>query len=296
MNFCLPGVQQAEKEDSDSDPEVVAARAERKRKTAQEALEAEKAQEVAAEERRRLMEEVADKEQVLQCLCPDRDTSGVLDFMRGIDCTRPEDFDDRLRLAGDMRQKAKTLFQESDTDQAVFHWLCAVHCLDFTPAQQCERTAEDRRKIIEGLTPVLGNLSLAIRKLGDPPAAIVAANVGLEVIRKLPFGDSKEQRVKLYLRRALARGDARNFAGASEDAGHILQLHPGHGEATCIRRNAGLALRREGGPEELRWRGPIDAPAPKKARGEQPGGSSWCKAYVMVLGPALALGMLWLRS
>merc|ERR1711971_34484 len=98
------------------------------------------------------------------------------------------------------------------------------------------------------------NLSLAVRMMGDAASACRAAELGLEVARKLPYEESKSLRVKLRLRRALAKGEERDFAAAYEDAQHVLQLAPDHEEALCVLRNSQVALRREKGPKEFRWK------------------------------------------
>merc|ERR1719247_501631 len=123
-----------------------------------------------------------------------------------------------------------------------------------------EQPAKERQRIFDGLAPVLSNLSLARRKGGDISSAIHAADIGLEVVRKMPYEVSKPLRVKLRIRRALARGDARDFDGARSDARHVLDLSPGHEEATCIVKNSETAMRREGGLEERRWKGSLTTP------------------------------------
>jgi len=276
-----------EKEDSDSDPEVVAARQERKRLAARREAEEEARQQAAAEKAAQLKAEADAKEQVLKTVCPDDAGAKVLEFMARTECTRPVEFQERLDLAGRLRETAKAKFQDSDNEDAAMRWLGAVHCLDFTANQLLERTPAERQQVKESLVPVLSNLSVVLRKLGRRKDACAAADVGLDVAQELPYKESKPLRVKLRFHRALAKGEARDFAGAREDLRHVLQLDPEHDSAKTALRNCDLAIRLEKGPEETRWKLSLTAQLPSDRTRKQRG-SLWWKVVAVVFGPLLA--------
>lgn len=284
--ICIPGMQAEQEEEDVSDEEVMAERRERKKiKAAREEAEAAKAEEVRMAELKH-QEECADKEQFIQALCDEHEAADVCEFLKSIEVSRPEEFDERIKVAGELKEKAKALFQEGNNEQAVKYWFAAVHICDFTPRQLMARSKDDRKTVLKEVVPVLSNLSLAVRKMGDPASACRAAYVGLEISRKLPYDESRLLRIKLRLRRAVAKGDQRKFSDAREDAQHVLQLDPDHEEAKTILRNSETALRREKGPEESRWKGVLTKPLPVKK--VQKAATPYWKIAVVVVGPLLA--------
>jgi len=288
----IPGMQ-AEKDSSDSDPEAVAARKQRKTHAFERQQAEERREEEAKKERRKQQEATADIPQILHHLCPDE--SEVTEFLSSIDSNRPEELEDRLQAAVTLREKAKVLFDESQLEEAIRHWLGAVHCIDFTPRQMAAQSLKDRQRIKEGLLPLLSNLSLANRKLGKTREAFRCADIGLEVVQQTPYESSKPLRVKLRLRRALARGELRNFEGARSDAQHVLDLSPGHEEATCIVRNCEIAMKREKGPKDRRWNGSLATPLPRR-KVVQKDANSHSKMALMamsILVPVLLAYYVW---
>lgn len=285
--IVLPGVQAVDPDSSDSDPEAVAARKLRKQKAFARIQREEAEQEESEKAAVKRKNDMADVEQVLAALCSG-EAQQILDFMSGIGCVRPESYEDRLKMANELREKGKTLFKDGDNEMAARHWLSAVHCLDFTPRSLQPHSKGERKQVLEAMGTLISNLSVASRKMGDPAGACKAADIGLQVIQKMPFAESKALRVKLRLHHAIAKGEQRDFAGAGDDARHVLQLCPGHEEATRIARNSGVALRREKGPGEHRWKGPLTIPIPKKKKAS----SDWSwKLALVIIGPLLAFFM-----
>mmetsp|Transcript_101440 Transcript_101440/g.326953 ORF Transcript_101440/g.326953 Transcript_101440/m.326953 type:complete len:140 (-) Transcript_101440:46-465(-) len=129
-----------------------------------------------------------------------------------------------------------------------------------------------------------------MRRVGDLPGARRAADLGLELVQELPYKDSKGLRLKLRFHRALVRGERRDFQGAAEDVRHVLGLDPGHEGARCVLRNAEVARKREGGPKQQRWRGPLTAALPSKTRRgwRQLVVERWVLATAVLVGPVLA--------
>jgi hypothetical protein len=265
---ALPGMQ-VEKDSSDSDPEAVAARKQRKAKAlARERAEEEREAEKQREKQKR-EEELADKDQLLHLLCSEDKISKLIEFMSSIDSPRPEGFAERCQAASSLREKAKASFEQANIEEAIRLWLAVVYCLDFTPRQLKEQTKKERVQVFEALAPILSNLSMASRKQKDVRMAINAALIGLEVVRKTDYQASKSLRIKLRLYLALAYGKDRDFERAREEALHVLDLDPGHEEATCIARNSQIAMKREKEPEERRWKGSLSTPLPQKVQKKQ---------------------------
>lgn len=276
-----------DKESSDSDEEAVAARQQRR------LLRAQKEERQAAEEQEaklaaaKAKEALADKERLLATLCPKDKGSNVIIFMTTSKGPRPEDFEERLATALELWKWAKNKFQRDELVPAIMLWHCAIYCVDFTPRQlasQTDATAEMR--VNELLAPVLSNLTIAQRRKGDLDAARRAADLGLEAAQALPYSESKSVRIKLRFNRALLRGDQREFEGAKEDALHVLQLDPEHEEARRVAKNCDVAIRREEGPEEKRWRGSlnIELARPKKAE-------AWWNDSRFILGSLLVAAL-----
>eukprot|EP00930_Biecheleria_cincta_P034929 TRINITY_DN24070_c0_g1_i1.p1 TRINITY_DN24070_c0_g1~~TRINITY_DN24070_c0_g1_i1.p1 ORF type:complete len:521 (+),score=112.41 TRINITY_DN24070_c0_g1_i1:60-1622(+) len=335
MPICIPGMQ-VEKESSDSDPEAVAARKQRRsERFAKEARERQEA-ERAEQQKSKLNEELADKELLLQELLGKTDREVVLGQLPE---GRPEALEERMKLASQLREDGNTCFKasqkgsehsvatggqergggvckemqgdqaepckesavkssESNLEEAVMKWLAAIHCLDFTSRQLTAMSEGERVKVFENVTLVLSNLSLGRRKLRSPVQAIRAADLGIEVAMKIPYESSKAHRVKLRLRRALARGDRRDFEGAGEDARHVLDISPDEDEAKLIARNAELAMRRENGPPAKRWTGPLNIHLERKAPPRQKLSPSIVLIVSCVIAVALILwlALTWARA
>lgn len=264
MNLQIPGMQ-VEKEDSDSDPEAIAARKERKRHQQVREKEQEAKAARAKEEQRKWVESVADTEQLLDACTPKDHPLDITALLESFEVVRPESFDDRLKLAAELCEKAKIQFKESHLDVAGNYWFCAMHCLDFTPRQQSQQPMENRTRLLTAVVPTLEHLSLVSSRLKDTRTAARIADLGVDVASKLAYKDSKDLRVRIRLRRAIARGDLRDFAKAEEEAGQVLLLSPDHPQASLIKRNAQIAQKRERLEPEQRWRGSLLKQLPKKA-------------------------------
>lgn len=279
MQFQLPGFQVDDKvggsDSEESDEEVKAAKKKARLKELQDQeRKNEEQQKIAAEERAKQVEEMMDKEQFIPFLSggeaahpADKPPPFLADV--GMSC-RPEGWEARVKAAGELREKAKALFQKSEVEFAAKHWLAAIHCLDFTPRQLEARTKEERVTIYEASLPIFCNMAIGARKMNDPMSAVTTSNIGLIVSEKVPYKKSKDMRVKLRLQRSLARGERRHFEEARNDAEHVLQLSPGHEEAKLIIKNCDIALRLEKGPESKRWKGPLTRNLVRKAQKANP--------------------------
>jgi len=283
----IPGME-VEKDSSDSDPEAVAARKERKKVRLDRAQADELREEKAKEEEQRRQEAILDLDQLFHVFCDEDERTKVLEDMSSIDCSRPDGFEERVQVASTLRDKAKVIFEGSETEKAIRYWMGAVHCLDFTPRQLREQPTKEKQRVFEALALVLSNISLARRKLGNTTGAIYMATIGLEVVCKVKYEASKDMRVKLRIRRALARGDERDFEGARSDAKHVLDLIPDHDEGNRIVKNCQAALRREGGPQEHRWKGSLNKELPQKVQKPANSLGEWNKR-VFMLAPILVL-------
>lgn len=283
----MPGMQ-VEKEDSDSDPEAVAARKGRKMKAIEKSKEEELRQQKEQEAKKKYMEEMADVEQLLPALACKR--TDMEAFMSSIECTKPEAFEERLTLGGELSDKGKALLQD-DAEKAGKYFLAALHCLDLTPRQQGEQPIGNRTRLLQAVVLNLERLSYASYKLNDASAALRAANIGMEVVSKLPYKDSKDFRIKIRVRRALAMGARRDFEGALGEAKHILMLSPDHEQGRLLKKNSSAAIKREVGPLELRWKGSLLAPGPKT----EPQKSQKIPTMALVSVGVVAVGCLALR-
>mmetsp|Transcript_23304 Transcript_23304/g.59496 ORF Transcript_23304/g.59496 Transcript_23304/m.59496 type:complete len:306 (+) Transcript_23304:85-1002(+) len=295
MSFNIPlppGMHAENDEPSDSDPETVEnhrqRRAARARKTAAERASA------AAEEEKRVAQAAAEAAQerfLLFVCCADEArvewTRAHLETLKG---PRPGDAEARLGMAGELRELARQRFEASELSEAVSIWLCAVHCLDFPAAERALLPEGLAERVFGALCPVLSNLAVAMRRVGDLPGARRAADLGLELVQELPYKDSKGLRLKLRFHRALVRGERRDFQGAVEDVRHVLGLDPSHEGARCVLRNAEVARKREGGPKQQRWKGPLTAALPAKVRRgwRQLVEERWVLAAAVLVGPVLA--------
>lgn len=297
IHVPLPPGMTVEKEDSDSDPEAVAARRKARQEREARTEREEAAQKAEAEAAARRAAELAGKELLLQRACagPEFSVEKVKDLMSGMGKARPDGFEERLALADELGEQAKRHFAEAETAKAILHWLAAVCCLDFTKNELTEREAQEKKRVEETAVPVLSNLSVAFRKVGLPVAAARAADCGLDVVRQLPYDATKELRMKLCFRRALAKGDRRDFLGAREDFRHVLTLSPEHEEAKNAIRNCDLAMRLEKGPKEKRWKGSLTVQIPRKAKepARQPASKQRMWALAIAV-PLLAVVAMWL--
>lgn len=290
-----PGYTFEKENDSDSDLDAVAMRkvekeASKVRLAKQEAKEQAAQQKVAQK-----MAQFIESEQVLKAVCSESERTQVMELLSSAGRLRPEAdadaaFEARVQSAGELREMAKEFFQKTENAQAVLHWLGAVHHLDFTRNQFAKRTAQERQQVENIMAPVLSNLSLALRKRGDPSLACRASDLGLDYARgifgQVSLAEKKPLLIKLYLRRALAKGELRNFDGALDDAQHALQLSPEDEDAKCVYWNAQHAVRRSKNPTGPRWTRPLDAPIPQKAA--KSGAGIYLTAATVIIGPLLA--------
>jgi len=286
-----PGYTYEKEKDSDTDEEAVAARRVEKESSKTRIAKQEAQERAATREAALRHAEFVDNEQVLKAVCSEQERTQVTEVLSNLERPRQDAdtehaFETRVKMATELRELAKQFFQKSDNIQAVIHWLGVVHYLDFTRNELSKRTAEERVQVDSIMAPVLSNLSLAFRKRDDPSLACRAADWGLDYARGLPCGESKKLRVKLYLRRALAKGERRDFDGARDDAQHALQLSPDDEDAKCIHWNAERAIRRSKTRNSPQWTRPLDAPIPKKV--EKRGAKLYLTIATVLLGPLLA--------
>eukprot|EP00929_Paragymnodinium_shiwhaense_P096082 TRINITY_DN5757_c0_g1_i1.p1 TRINITY_DN5757_c0_g1~~TRINITY_DN5757_c0_g1_i1.p1 ORF type:complete len:321 (-),score=82.96 TRINITY_DN5757_c0_g1_i1:130-1023(-) len=289
----MPGMEVEKEDDSDSDHEAVEERQQNKARqkelrAKQEAKMKERADKLAAK-----VAAEASVEKLLMTLAPPSDCQeGRRTAELCVDRPPDDDFDARLTRALEFRDSAKKLFHDGDMEEAIANWMGCVYHLDWTKKQLAERSDDERLRACEVAAPVLSNLCMAHRKKGRLQQARAAADFGIDFARGLPYEASKPIRVKLLFRRAVVLGDARKFEAAREDLVHLLQLAPDDEEAKTAMRNCDTALRREKGPKDKRWRGPLTRPIPKKTK--QFFDAYW-KVVAALLGPLLAVLLMVLR-
>jgi len=245
-------------------------------------------------------EELADQELLLQDLYGHEYTD-ISEFTATLGCKRPETFEERVACAAELCKGVEDVqLTESNSAEIIKKVLSGLYCLDFTQRQLSARTQAETRQVFERVAKALLVVSVAHCKLGKAVNAVHAAYLGLESARQLPYQESRSLRIELRIQSALAKGCQRDFAGAAEDAHHVLQLFPGHEVATGVLRNAKSALRREGGPKERRWPSswPLTRPVPVvenlPPRKPPKPLTFWRKVLLTVaIGPLLAFMALW---
>jgi len=147
----------------------------------------------------------------------------------------------------------------------MLHAFGAMHCVDFSQGQSTMQTAEQKRAAQETLLPILSNLCIVFLKRGDDYNSVRAADLCLEFMKRLPGEEMKDLQAKVLYRRALAKGQRREFADALADLRQSARLRPADKEIRRVLENCKVALQRERGAPDDRWRGLLTE-SPTKAR------------------------------
>jgi tetratricopeptide (TPR) repeat protein len=223
-----------------------------------------------------------DEERLVSHFCLEAEHQQVVDFCKEHGHARPEDFKERLQLASTLKQLGNTKFQEGDFNASMMAALGSLHCIDFNQGMQLTQTSEQKRQVNEAMVPILSNLSIVFLKRGDAYNSCRAADLGLDTIRRLAGGDIEDKekleqlRAKLLFRRGLSKGQTRDFSKALDDLREAAKLMPNDRDIRKSYENCKVAIQRERGSPDDRWRGLLtDSPNTAKFQAK----TSRCRRY-----------------
>lgn len=197
--------------------------------------------------------------------CLETECEGVRKWFTDQGYTRPDDFEKRLDLAVRLKDEGNKQFQESAFESAMMHALAALHCIDFSQARSILQDVDQKRRVNEALLPLLSNLSLVFQKRGDAYNSARAADLGLDFAKRLPASSSDKMKPKLLFRRAIAKGQRRDFDDALSNLREAARLCPTDAMIRKALENCKLAVQQERGAPDDRWRGLL-TDSPEKAR------------------------------
>merc|ERR1719460_2282932 len=120
-----------------------------------------------------------DEELLLRHFCLDEECKQVLAWCKEHGHERPEEDDDRMRLADQLKQQGNAKFQESEFQSAMMCALAALHCIDFNQARQFMQTDAQKEEVKKVQAAILSNLSIVFLKRGDAYNSTRAADLGL---------------------------------------------------------------------------------------------------------------------
>lgn len=224
--------------------------------------------------------------QLLQILCTDDQYRELQSFLSNNQQTKPADFQGRLKIATDLRDVAKRKFDAGDMTHSIFFGLASIHYLDLPEFELSQLPSSQLKDVHDAVVPELLQLSIAMRRAKKPKQAVTAVNLAFGLLSGLAKEESESITLDLYFSRALAKGDARDFEGAYDDASELLKVSPNHKMAKIVLKNSRVAHRRERGHKEYRWVGPLDA-MPEKGS-EEP----WLVYLQYFSAVVVLLGML----
>mmetsp|Transcript_125976 Transcript_125976/g.204667 ORF Transcript_125976/g.204667 Transcript_125976/m.204667 type:complete len:290 (-) Transcript_125976:57-926(-) len=196
-----------------------------------------------------------DEERLLRHFCLEEECTQVLDWLQKEGISRPEEFEGRMSMATNLREQGNARYQASDFQGAMMYALGALHALDFNQAKQFLQTDKQKQEVNEALLPLLSNLSIVFLKRGDAYNSTRAADLGLDRAKKLPASEFEQLRAKLLFRRGLAKGQTRDFTDALENLREAAKLMPTNRDVRRALDNCKVAIQRERGKPDDRWRG-----------------------------------------
>jgi len=212
-----------------------------------------------------------DEERLVRHFCLEEEHNQVIEWCKEHGHERPEEFEERLQLARKLKTLGNTKFQEGDFQSSMMAALGALYCIDFNQAKQMMQSTAQKRQVNETSAPILSNLSIVFLKRGDAYNSARAADLGLDTIKRLSGGedDDKEKleqlRAKLLFRRGLSKGQNRDFSDALGDLREAARLMPSEQDMRKAYDNCKIAIQREGGSPDNRWRGLLTE-TPSKAK------------------------------
>ena len=158
-----------------------------------------------------------DAEQLVEHFCLPKEAQALREWQLKQPSVRPKGFEARLALAQERRLGGNEHFRKGEWDKAVWLYLAALHCLDYskkdTILDGVDESADFARRLMESRATVLSNMAAAFGAKDDNYNAIRSTDLGLFFAEKLQRpGDAREKmRSKLLYRRACAKdrkGDA----------------------------------------------------------------------------------------
>lgn len=206
-----------------------------------------------------------DEEKLLRHFCLEPECEQVRTWFVGQGHTRPDEFNERLRLAVRLKDEGNTQFQAGNFQESMMHALGALHCLDFSQARAVLHDEAQKAEVNEALVPLLSNLTLVFSKRGDGYNSARAADLGLDYVKRLPASSADKFKPKFFFRRGVAKGQRREFESALADLREAARLCPKDATIRKALENCKLAIQQERGAPDDRWRGLL-TDSPEKAR------------------------------
>lgn len=254
-----------------------------------------------------------DEERLLRHFCLEEECTQVLDWLKKEGISRPEDFEGRMTIANNLREQGNARYQASDYQGSMMYALGALYSLDFSQAKQFLQNDKQKQEVNEALVPLLSNLSIVFLKRGDAYNSTRAADLGLDRMKRLPASEFEQLRAKLLFRRGLAKGQTRDFTDALENLREAAKLMPTNRDVRRALDNCKVAIQRERGKPDDRWRGLL-TDTPNTAKFQARTSRCWkrCRqgahdarvvlgqpetlkiVAVIVLGPILSTAVPWL--
>lgn len=210
-----------------------------------------------------------DEERLLRHFCLDSEIEQVMSWCGEASHSRPEEFDERLKLAEELKRVGNAKYRGQDFHASMMAALGALHCIDFSQAKVLMQTDAQKHSVDEMLVLIMSNLSMVFLKRNDAYNAGRAADLGLTTAKKLTGGKDSEQiqklRAKLLFRRGISKGQTRDFSDALGDLKEAAKLLPSDHDIRKAYENCKIAIQRERGAPDDRWRGLLtDTPATAK--------------------------------
>lgn len=207
-----------------------------------------------------------DAEMLVRHFCLEAECAQVLEWLKEQGHTRPDEFEERITLAGKLRELGNKRYEASDFRGAMMHALGALHSIDFSQARIMLQNDDQKQRVIKALLPILSNLSIVFLKQGDAYNSVRAADLGLERAARLKADPEAERlRAKLLFRRGLAKGQRKDFAEARVDLVEAAKLMPDNREVRRALENCKAALQKDRGAPDDKWRGLLTE-APRTSR------------------------------
>jgi len=199
--------------------------------------------------------------------CLEEECQQVLQWFNEQGFERPEGHDERVALAGKLRELSNEKYEASDFQSAMMYALGSLHCLDFSQARSALQNDAQKQQVLKLLVPVLSNLSIVfLKRSGDGYNAARAADFGLERLKRMPQdADASKFRAKLLFRRGLAKGQTKNFVEARADLREAARLMPDNREIRKALENCKAADAQQKGAPDDQWRGVLTE-TPKVSR------------------------------
>jgi len=139
-----------------------------------------------------------DEERLMRHFCLEEECQQVLQWFNEQGFERPEGLDERVALAGKLRELSNEKYDASDFQSAMMYALGSLHCLDFSQARSALQNDAQKQEVLKLVVPVLSNLSIVfLKRSGDGYNAARAADFGLERLKRLPQDCRRPSRARV---------------------------------------------------------------------------------------------------